>query len=540
MRVSRTVLSLGLPCLLVLLAVGACDDTPDPCRPEVPAGRIQGRVTPDGIPIDGEIIARRAADGRTATAEFVTQVDDRGDFSLDVPEGDYTIRLEVGLYYARYSYAEPEPSYGNIPPDTVRVDLTTSPVVIDFHLGAVTMDLELPGGLDGVDSKVFLHRRGAEHVNFNASYLDEAYAKIENGRLGLRLGAVLPGEYQFEILMGTYQSERFWWPATHERNAAPWYEVAADSVLSLSNEITHEPARIEGRVTGAWQDMGLSPPTVYMVTPDSATTVGIWTLSLSAEFEADLFVPGPFKLGVFQGGDSGQWIGGPGFDDATLFDPQPGETISGIELVQSGLLFRVGAPEPQAGWVRCELYDPVDLRLVSASSIYLGFTRTLSLSNLWPGEFLVRVSPGEGYVGDVAWRPQWFDRAESAAQAQLITISHAGEIVARDLVLELGGVIGGRVEFSEEVSFCYVAVTPADDPLSWAYDSFYTSGSAFRFQGLPDGDFKIGAWAGQWSWDGGPPPEGTIWYPGTTDWSGAGIIEIRDAGVVSGIVIEIP
>jgi len=64
-----------------------------------------------------------------------------------------------------------------------------------------------------------------------------------------------------------------------------------------------------------------------------------------------------------------------------------------------------------------------------------------------------------------------------------------------------------------------------------------SAGGTYEVEGLPDGDWKIGAWLRA---EGYPdqPPAGTVWYPGTTDWNEAGVIQVRNHADVTGIVID--
>lgn len=121
-----------------------------------------------------------------------------------------------------------------------------------------------------------------------------------------------------------------------------------------------------------------------------------------------------------------------------------------------------------------------------------------------------------------------------------MSIGSAGEVVALDLFLELGGVIRGRVETADGVPrFFHVLVTPAVERVTWGNHYAFEWSPDYEVKGLPDGAFKIGAYPVDqgWSWPD-PPPDGTVWYPGTTDWESAGVVEIREAAVVTGVDIE--
>jgi hypothetical protein len=109
-----------------------------------------------------------------------------------------------------------------------------------------------------------------------------------------------------------------------------------------------------------------------------------------------------------------------------------------------------------------------------------------------------------------------------------------------DLVLELGGVISGRVERENgSVVIPEIVITPADEFTAWGSNYFFVLTGEYEFRGLPDGNFKVGFRPGGLDWND-PLPQGIIWYPGTLDWTDAGVVEIRDASVVTGIDFLVP
>ena len=531
--ISILLLEMGL-----FLVCGGCDDPVDLCDPGVPAGQIHGRVLTGGLPIDAEIIAKRIIEDRGAGSIFVTEPDDGGYYHLDLPFGRYRVKLKIDWRGAAYDYTASGPGYGNVPPDTVVVDGPGSPMKINFDLGGMSLRLDLSETLNGVMGEVILHRREETDPTRWPTYLSGGQAEITDGCLEVGIGGVLPGEYQVQIELGT--GETFWVPGTRNQAESPWYEVGVDSIVTVEAGIEAKAARIEGRIAGAWLEMGLSGrPVLSMVNLDSIPVSMPRHTENDGSFGFDIFLPGSVKLQVTQEKIS-QWIGGPSFDEATVYELQAGQTITDVELIQSGIHFFVETSEEFPGFADFRLYDPVSMNLlVRTNSLSVGSAH-VAIPNLWPGNFLVHVSSEEWRVGKTNWRPQWFDRAPEAGQARTITITTAGEIVGLDLVLELGGVISGRVERENGLPmFPHMVITPAEEFSLWGSNYFYDLSGEYDFRGLPDGYYRVGVRPGGLDWED-PLPPGITWYPGTLDWDAADVVEIRDASVVTGVDFLFP
>jgi hypothetical protein len=126
-------------------------------------------------------------------------------------------------------------------------------------------------------------------------------------------------------------------------------------------------------------------------------------------------------------------------------------------------------------------------------------------------------------------------------EATPITIPGEGEIVSVPVTLERGGTIRGTVLTvpKDPSADYYIYITAADDPAAWGHTFYWEWDRSFEVEGLPNGNWKVGAWR-QWKSEyPEQPPEETVWYPGTLDWGSAGIIEIRDFSDVSGIEIVV-
>ena len=135
----------------------------------------------------------------------------------------------------------------------------------------------------------------------------------------------------------------------------------------------------------------------------------------------DVHIPGPVKLRVLQYGLE-QWIGGPGFAEATVFDLALGETIQDVELVQSGIHFVLDGSLNLSWNTEFRIHDATGENLLATMLYDGGSSHHVGIPNLWPGEFLVYVTPSWDSLGWLTWRPQWWDRAVTAGEATRITL----------------------------------------------------------------------------------------------------------------------
>jgi hypothetical protein len=527
-----------LPGMVFLLVCGGCDDPVNVCDPQVPAGQIKGQVRTGGLPVDGMISATKIPENDEGESVFMTEPDDEGFYHLDVPNGRYVVKLEIDWRRTSYDYTESGIGYGNIPPDTMLVDGSHSLENINFDLGSMALLIRLSESLNGERGEVALHRRDVDETGPRMTYLDGGRAEIAEGRLEIGMAGVMPGAYQVQVELET--GEIFWMPGTRNQAESPWYEVAADSVVSLESDLAGKPARLEGEITGAWLEMGVTDiPRLFIVNLDSIPLMDSFRTEDDGSFAVDVYLPGSVKVQVVQGG-IGQWIGGPDFDAATVYELQAGQTIPNVDLVQGGIHFFVDAPDEYPGSAEFRIYDPVSRDILATPFSFSPASRHVAIPNLWQGDFLIFVSPHDWMVGNTSWRPQWFDRAPEADQARTITITTAGEVVGLDLTLELGGVISGRVENEEGPSlYSRILVTPAEEFSLRAERYIYDLSGEYELRGLPDGNYRVGFLPSGQDWVD-PIPPGVTWYPGTLDWETSGMVEIRDASVVTGVDFLVP
>jgi hypothetical protein len=529
--------------LLIALACGGCDDN-DVCSPQVPAGRIQGYVRVGGLPVDAIINAIPIVDGEQLEARLEAEPDETGAYTLDLPAGHYLLELRIGGYWFRYKYAAPVLSYGQVPPDTVTIVQRHEPIEIDFDLGGVTVEVDLSDRLNDEYGTVYLHRQD-EPAPSSHPYVNYGSEKIEDGRFTVQIPGVLPGNYQVEIILGRreymcycpYDGEHVWMPGTRDPEASPWYAVEVDSALDLSCSLTEPPSRLEGRVTDLALDVPSSRyPEVSIVTADSLLVMGRRRVDEDGSFGVDLHLPGPFKLRITQS-ELEQWVGGDSFAEATVYDPAPGETISDITHAPSCLSLNLTVPGNLLGETAFSFYDPTGTTLIS-QVIYNPYMMKsiFNIPNLRPGDYLLHVDHIDFQFPDVLWRPQWYDRSVTSAGAQVISIG-VEEVVPIDLVLELGGQIRGTFDSGAEPMIdYYVFITSESSPEIFEYDYAWLGDPTFFLAGLADGGYKIGAYPVWLDWSPRDPiTVELLWYPGTSDWAAAGVIEILDAAVVEGV-----
>ena len=443
----RDSFTLLLFCLMaVVVFCAGCEDD-STCRPEVSAGRIEGYALAGGRALDGVIAAIPIIDGAAVDSVFETVPDSRGFYTLDLPRGRYVVKLRVhGGYRWEYDYSMDGLGYGQIAPDTLRVDEEHSPRRIDFELGRMEVQLDLADVLDDEMGEVVLHRRETPDTGQWRTFVDGGSNSIMNGRLFVQIEGILPGEYRVEFVLGRryylcdcpYDGEHLWMPGIRDPENSPWYEIGTTESLILTAGIAAAPARIEGRIVGAWQEMGVTTlPAVSIVGTDSVPIVGGRSVEDDGTFCIDVLLPGSVKLAVTQEGIC-QWFGGASFAEAETYTLELGETISDVELVQCGLRVQLTGPRLLVLGEEYRLYDPVDLSLLATAMPQNTADHDIALPNLWPGEYLLYVTPNSLDLGSTDWQPQWYDRARAPEAARVISIGSVGEIVSIEVALEMG------------------------------------------------------------------------------------------------------
>ncbi len=527
--------------LLACQAAGCRDEGPEVGNPLLPAGRIQGTVTLGREPSDVTVRATRGLPGRGDFSWFETKVGTDGTYSVDVPAGRYVLGLVFdGNYNPTYTYSAAGPRYGDAPPDTLLVDGSQiTPLIADFPLGSLHVTMPLPAHPENEVGRVNLTRRSSSWPVQGNTAVTGDLARLQGGTLDFDVIGILPGSYRVEVITGYGDGEHFWYPGVRDSAQSPWIDVVAGREQTVTGQPPGAPARIQGRITGAWQEFGMETPYLALIGPDSSVVRGPRHVAADGSFDEALDFPGPVKLLVRQGDASAgygvdQWVGGAGFADASVFALTSGQTIAGVECVESGLYVRVTAPVQlvENAWFR--FFDAATMTL--ATSARIDYSKLeFGIANLRPGTYRLRIEAD--FNGWRRWVPQWYDRALTAAEATPITIGYPGAIVNLPLVLERGGSIAGIVSDAQAPAVDHpVYVTPAGSLEAWGYLVAYAPAQQFLLEGLPDGDWKVGASRSRIEEQ---PPADTVWYPGGT-WENATVISTRGYSDVTGIVISLP
>ncbi len=528
---------------LALLCSGGCGDDPlQYC--EVSAGRIQGFVRLGVTPVQAKVRATLVASRPGDAAQFDAEVASDGSYELDVPAGRYVLGIMLrSETHVDYEYSVAGLSAGEAPPDTLLVDSNHSPLEVDFNLASLGVHLGLSPELDGEAALVILHRLDLPPAPASRSYLFQYQAGIHNGAADILARGVVPGTYKIEIVIGRryyFDGEHCWLPGVRDPGASPTVEIAPNQLVQVEGGVGSSPARIQGRITGAWEELGITAPSLSLFALDSTIVRGERPVSDDGSFDERIYLPAPVKVLVVHDGVT-QWVGGTTFEAASVFDLQPGQVISGIHFVESGALVEVTAEAYSLVFISLQFYDATTMGLAAVwTSSMAPSPDVIAVPNLRPGNYRLHVD--FSLRGFSKWTPQWYDRAVDPRDARIVTIGSEGEVVRIPLVMQEGGTISGTLSgpgYGTDDVLIYV--TQADDPSGWSHRLVPAARESFTVEGLPNGRWKVGASfrAGN-NPDHPTPAPGTVWYPSTTDWRSARVISIRNFEDVDGIEISLP
>lgn len=533
--------------LAVALLLVSCTDSGDmcPCRPECDTGIIEGYLLGGDGPLQGTVKAKAAADTTGQSGSITTDADSTGWYHLDLPGGAYVllVRPKVeGCDFCYYAYTGLATLSGNA--DTLHMIADEEPLRVDFLFGGLRARVAVPAGLEGQ----VLHLSIAQEDSILSGRWREVMcrmqATVEQGVAEFACTAFPPGDYAMRLDTWPRTPEEIWLPSVRTPNEADMVTVAAGEMTEYEAVLATSFACMSGEIVGSWQEMGLGRPWVFLFAADS-TIVAETETDWLGSFAFNLIIPTHVRVLVAIGRYT-RWIGGRGFEDAEEFDLQLGEEISGVRLVESGLLLETPIGSFMDTWcMRAEVLYAEDLTPVwEAGGRLFGRNHLVPIPNLTTGDYIIHLSPAEFLHS--AWLSQWYDGAESPEQATVVSIQQDGEVVPLTLHLERGGVIEGTVTWPWGAGFEYVWIcaTTADSEehlgaIRLGHPWLSLPEAAFTLRGFPNGDYKIGGWVCDRS-DPNCAPATATWYPGTPEWSSAMVIAIRDHEDVSGIEFEIP
>ncbi len=468
------------------LTLAACSDD-DPVCPDLRLGAIEGYVIEAGSPYsDIEIHI-----GNFESHFFIwTRPDSTGHFRFDVANGLYEFTTtEPGSDYTSFSTS-----------DTIRVNSNVAP--LNFTFGRAEIRVDLPAELEG--------RRGLLTMRGPGS--SSAWATVVDGRAAFTVHELESGSYTMQVSVGTLP-----------RELETVLEVSTDSVATFAADLSGSYATLQGTVPGAWRTWDQSPPNVAVLSPDSLN-IGRIIPDREGRFCVEVLTGLRFLLEIDDFDGLSFLAGGPTLAEATVFDLEPGDHLSGIDIPAAGIRVTLHGP---GGMIRHQpsvrLIDPQGIRHTLFRN---GDEEPLVIGGLAPGRYFLQV---HGYNTGQTWAAQWYGGADSLAAATPIDVS-AGEAVDLIMDLEPGGSISGQVLIGGATPLADIACALFDVEGRSLNDSEcrnwqdFPTGSC-TFTGLPDGCFYLAARLS------GTP----VWYPGTTDFDLAEPIRVDGHQAVTGL-----
>ena len=511
----------------------SCSDEVVPARPRPqPRGGVQGQIKVLGRGVPAELTFSSIQPA--PDFELRTDTDSAGRFDVPLARGDY--RLEVDLsgsldHSCLIWFSGPEARAAGRP-DTLRVREDGTVVNADLDLGAVAVRLAVAPELRGVAMWVGL--RGA--TGWSGGACSSVWTAPDDS-LEVTIPAVLPGLYCVQI---TPDGMDAWYvPGASDLADADTVRVEDGTMAICTGWLvppqSPDEGTLRGTIRGAWQEMGLAPPTV-----DAFADSGRYVESVEAAADGSfaLRIPGPREVRLRLGWWSNEhWVGGATYEEATAYAVIPGEETLVEPITECGLRVRFDDPGPGCDrWLYIDFVDAVTGGI--HESWLLSTAGDYAQNGLVPaGSWNLRVRPVQ--PGQVCWLEQWYDRAATPDEAAVVTLA-GGEVASLTLHLEEGGRVLGRVLGWSEWSRICLLVTPADRDTCWAEDlRLDWQGGRFVIEGLPDGAYKIAAGPDLHSCRI-PLPAGNVWYGGTASWDSAAVVTIAGHGTVEGIEIVLP
>ena len=474
--------------LLALLFLGSCDnETPTMC-PTTGVGVLEGYLLVLDQGVSAKIAARALEGPSPGRLTHITASDSTGWYRLELPAGLY--RLEVDPYGPLSGYSD---LY-----DTIRV----LPRVFRFDIkrGRAEVRIGMPDDEEG--KRFYLRIAGEDHNSISES------AMVQEGLLVFDYPMLVPGAYTMR-LQGGNLTDQYYLPGYRNHQDADFLEVGLTEAATYEASFGDSYASISGSISGSWQKTGeIWNPSVEVVTPDSMR-IGYKGVSSDGDFTCGFLLPQTVILSSEYRGVI-QWMGGDTFKTARVFDLQPGDRITGVTVVESGIQIRLDGPGDL-------VYHRPSLTIRDESgrnyNPYSNSNNPFSVCNLRAGRYYVQV---EGYCEDKIWARQWYGGVESLEGAIPIDLAE-GELRQIVMELELGGSIEGnlfRADGSRPYYIEFGLFDAGGEPqcTAWWQQWRRFDEGFFRFQGLENGDHYRGVkTTGDEMW----------WYPGTREFTEA-------------------
>jgi len=482
------------PALCAAALIGCDAGGGHTCCPECGTGFVEGYLLGGGRPVGGAAIRfypRRAAGGMPHGS---VRTDTAGWFRAELPCGAYLIQVKIGDDSFTVTPAGFED--WTDPRDSLTVAAGTRR--FDIEGGALQVAWVVPATLRGAEVRCGLKVAGE---GYNPSHYQRAIAATDT--LIFDFPLLAPGAY--EVALAPDLEGDYWLPGTRNLEHAAAFTVGT-SAPCLVTDAPPPTVRLEGRVLGSWQALGLQRPVLVGVSADSSRLFRIAT-DRDGAFELELCYPEPFRLS-FSIGRLARWWGGDDFDSATRFDAQPGEAIPPIEYLESGFACRWEPPlfstqdDILIAITRADGRPPQNIEFIPQLS------NPIAVANLAPGDYYLRIRPS---FGDLPWCAQWYPGVPEQAAAHVIAVPPHGGVAQVEMTLSPCSCIAGRVWRADcspaarcEVRAMRHVEGEAAYPDEW-YRTMTTHAGDYTLCGLPAGEYTILA-----DVDGDPD-----WYPGT-------------------------
>jgi hypothetical protein len=381
----------------------------------------------------------------------------------------------------------------------------------DLIRGQARVRIRMPGDLNGESCELTI--RSSHAFDFDSQTLH-----VRDGLLDFHFPILRPQSYTMG-LEPAGSTSTLYLPGSYDPDEAETVEIGAEEPVIVEASFEQSYGSISGSVTGSWQEASVGRPYLDAFSADSTRVARVWCEADGA-FRVPLLIAEPVRL-LTQCQGLKQWVGGATFAEAQVFPLDPGDRITGVSVVECGLLVWLEGPGALS-------QHQASIRLIDAAGHTfepLNYSSNpIPVCNLAPGEYRLLV---HGYCDGESWASQWYDGAESPSAATPIELE-PGELRTVTLHLVEGGGIQGRVLNSDgqPLDRYYLRICDADgEPLCGQWQSV-TDGE-FSCSGLANGDYYLAART--------TSSAEACWYPGMSEFERATPIEIRDHGIVTGI-----
>lgn len=492
--------------VLTAVLLSSCgNETPTICDTEG-LGVLEGYVYECGEGVSTDVSARFLEGPQSFRSAHQTVSDSTGWYHLELPSGLYELEVDPnGLNISSSEYFD-------------RIRVLPRVFRFDLHRGRAEVRIGLPDDLDGARFRVDLTNDDHDRVH--------EWVEAENGQLLVPFRLLVPGSYALRLDGGDLMGARYF-PNALEFEDGDRMVVGTLTPAVYEIDLRDSYASISGSITGSWQlaDGGWRPSvTAY---GEDGLRLGSQGVDSDGTFTCGFAFPRKVRLAA-ENRSINQWFGGDSLENATVFDLQPGDRITGVDLVESGIRLQLDGPGDRS-------FHQPDVTLRSESGMELdagtSFGSPVWINNLPAGRYYLHV---DGFCEDEPWASQWYGGSESFAGAVPIDLAE-GALVSVLMDLVEGGRVSGTLLRADGTTPSRVDFGLHDAEggvLCGGYDQWrgFDNG-AFRFQGLADGAYYLAA---QLKYDE------PWWYPGTLNFDEAEPIVIENHAAVTGLDWRLP